>query len=238
MNIFTHLWKGRSDLPKTSDGFVYEWKHVQILASRINGVLDGNNCAMLHVYTNLYETGRCESVGKVQIKTIPMPKGFFDHERCYGRLLSFKDSLQYAPLGSRIFIDLDMVPGPDFNSLAEYRTAFLYQKMVATQREQINGGLMVINEEELNGLSEEFESCSKTTINRYRGNFIGSDQAVISGYVAENCIVASRIRNVEKLKDFKFRFSIPKTVSVIACSGRRNPFTVRSRIIYPFLNFN
>lgn len=209
-----------------------------MLARRIRNVVGTAEFVQIYVYTDLHEPGVTEKDENVQVTAIPMPANFFDHDRCYGRLLSFKDSLSHAPNGPRVFIDLDMVPGPSFAALTGYRTAFLYQRMVETQKEQINGGLMVIDGQDLADLSEEFARSASATIAKYSANYIGSDQAVISGFVEQHSLGVARLTNVKLMKDLKFNLSIPREVCVVACSGQRNPFSLRSRLIYPFLNFN
>jgi hypothetical protein len=236
MNFFTHFWVGSIDLPKTANGFSYGLSHVKLLAKRIGAALSDEK-HNLYVYTNVDSIPKRLVIKNVNIIRIPLPKSFFDFGRCYGRLLSFKDSKKYVDSGSRIFIDLDMVPGPNFIEIKNYKNAFLRQKMVETNKYQINGGLLVVSGGFLDGLSEEFLKNPKKIIDKYSGEYVGSDQAVISGYLEVHNFNYDFIENVVLLKKLKFRFFLPKEIMLVACSGKRTPFSFRSRIVYPFLNY-
>ena len=76
MNVFTHLWNGRSDLPKTAKGFAYGWEHVRILARRIRNVIGAADFVQIYVYTDLHEPGVTEKDKNVQVTAIPMPANF------------------------------------------------------------------------------------------------------------------------------------------------------------------
>jgi len=236
MLIFTHLWKSKRDMPKTVAGMSYSEKDVLLLAKRITKRLPYQEKAILYVFSNMLSQYYEAKVGSVEIRVLPLPSGFEMHSRCYGRLLSYQAAYALFPDDAKIFIDLDMVPGPSFSILNSYKLAFYKMRMQTNGKIQINGGLLVFTGKELPQLSVEYAEQPQRTIKKYEGDFIGSDQAVLSGYIESHEIPYSVIQGVEKLKALKFKLSLNSSCSVVSCHGNRSHKSIRNRFIYPILN--